>query len=133
MNYRNYEGKIVEKYGVALIGWPTAIPQVCNPSNVGTRLLLEKLLDALESGQCHWIALTGDQVDARKKANQAREDRGEVIYKPRKSVARAGATASKKSREIVESDVEDESMDPSANDNGSGNPPLAGIGTGIDD
>ena len=35
MNYRNYEGKIIEKYGVALTGWPKDIPQVCNPLLVG--------------------------------------------------------------------------------------------------
>jgi hypothetical protein len=87
MNYCNYEGKIVEKYGVALAGWPIIMPQVCNPSKVGKRPLLEKLLDALESGDCHWVVLMDDQVEARRKENQARKDHGEVIYKPRKSVA----------------------------------------------
>jgi hypothetical protein len=33
MNYDNYEMKIVEKYGVALKGWPTG--QVRNPGKVG--------------------------------------------------------------------------------------------------
>jgi hypothetical protein len=28
MNYRNYESKIMEKYGVTLKGWPSGIPQV---------------------------------------------------------------------------------------------------------
>ena len=26
MNYVNYEGKVVEEHGVALIGWPDSVP-----------------------------------------------------------------------------------------------------------
>ena len=63
MNYCNYKGKLMEKYGVALTGWPT--PQVCNPLNISIWPLLKKLLDALEFGLCHWVVLMKDQVDAR--------------------------------------------------------------------
>ena len=52
MNYRNYEGKIVEKYGVQLKGWPSSKSGICNPATLGGRQQLEKLLAALESGQC---------------------------------------------------------------------------------
>ena len=80
MNYRNYEGKIVEKYGVELKGWPTGNPGVCNPATLGGRPQLEKLLTALESGQCHWVVLTDDELEERKKRNQMREERGEQVY-----------------------------------------------------
>ena len=125
MNYRNYEGKIVEKYSVALTSWPITIPQVCNPSKIGTWPLLEKLLDALESGLCHWIVLMKDEVNVRRKANQAREDHGEVVYKPHKSVARAGTKASKKSQEIIDNgEEEDNNSGGHSNDGGDGDKTL---------
>jgi hypothetical protein len=134
MNYRNYEGKIVEKYGVALTGWPITIPQVCNPSKIGTRPLLEKLLDALESGLCQWIVLTKDEVNVRRKANQAREDRGEVVYKPRKSVARAGTKASKKSQETIDNEEEeDNNSGGHSDDGGDGDKTLNGSDMDMDD
>jgi hypothetical protein len=85
MNYRNYEGKIVEKYGVELKGWPDSKSGICNPATLGGRQQLEKLLAALESGHCHWVVLSEDELNERKKYNQAREERGEQVYRPRKS------------------------------------------------
>jgi hypothetical protein len=85
MNYRNYEAKIVEKYGVEIQGWPTSKPGICNPATLGGRAQLEKLLAALESGKCHWVVLSDGELDERKKQNQAREERGEQVYQPRKS------------------------------------------------
>jgi hypothetical protein len=109
MNYRNYKGKIVEKYGVALKGWLTGIPGVCNPSAVGSWPMLQKLLSALESSQCCWVVLTEDELEARKKDNQARDDCGEQIYKLRKSVKRPRTSKAVKSAAIVDdSDEEDE-------------------------
>jgi len=82
MNYRNYEGKIVERYGVELKGWPTGTGKsgICNPAALGGRAQLEKLLAALESGRCHWVVLTEDELEERKEKNQAREERGEQVY-----------------------------------------------------
>jgi hypothetical protein len=34
MNYNNYEVRIVEKYGVELVGWPCE-RGICNPGSVG--------------------------------------------------------------------------------------------------
>ena len=108
MNYHNYEGKIMEKYSVALKGWPAGIPGVCNPSAVGSRPIIEKLLSALESSQCHWVVLTEDELEARKKDNQVREDRGEQIYKPCKSIKRPCTTKATKSAEIVDDSDKDD-------------------------
>ena len=105
MNYRNYEGKIVEKYGVELKGWPTSNPGICNPATFGGWPQLEKLLAALESGQCHWVVLTDDELEERKKHNQAREERGEQVYRPRKPANRGTSNPKgAKSAETIEDD-----------------------------
>ena len=98
MNYCNYEGKIMKKYGVALKGWPTGNPGVCNPSAVGSQPMLEKLLSTLKSSQCCWVVLTEDELEARKKDNQAGDDHGEQIYKPHKSTKLPCTTKAVKSR-----------------------------------
>lgn len=108
MNYRNYEGKIVEKYGVKLKGWPTN--GISNPAAIGGRLQLQKLLAALESGQCHWVVLT-DELEERKQNNQAREDRGEQVYQPRKSANRHSNSKGTKSAETIEDDGEEDGDD----------------------
>jgi hypothetical protein len=102
MNYHNYEGKIMEKYSIALKGWPTGIPAVCNPSAVGSWPMLEKLLSALELSHCCWVVLTEDELKARKKDNQARHDRGEQIYKPCKSAKWPHTTKAMKSAATVD-------------------------------
>ena len=108
MNYHNYEGKIMEKYGVALNGCPTGFPGVCNPSMVGSQPMLEKLLSTLESSQCHWVLLTGDELEARKKDNQARD---EHVYKPRKSTKRSRTAQATKSSATVDDSDEDKDED----------------------
>ena len=108
MNYRNYEGKIVEKYGVELKGWPSSKSGICNPATLGGRQQLEKLLAALESGQCHWVVLTEDELEERKKNNQAREERGEQVYRPRKSANHKSNPKGAKSAETIEDDEEEE-------------------------
>lgn len=110
MNYRNYEGKIVEKHGVVLKGWPTtgSKPGVCNPAAIGGRPQLEKLLAALESGRCHWVFLTEDELEERKKHNQAREERGEQVYRPRKSTNRHRNSKGVKSAETIQDDDEED-------------------------
>jgi hypothetical protein len=37
---------------------------------VGGCKLLKKLFQVLESGQCHWVVLTEDGLEVRKKSNQ---------------------------------------------------------------
>jgi len=63
MNYTNYEGKIVERFGVALVGWPCKRP-VCNPNRVGGRLEVSKLDFALQSKGCKWVRLTDEELTA---------------------------------------------------------------------
>jgi hypothetical protein len=131
MNYRNYEAKIVEKYGVALTGWPSEIPRVCNPSTVGGRVLLEKLFRALELGECHWIVLSDDELEARRKENVAKEKRGEMVYQPRKSSSRR--KKGEKSREMIDEDDEEGSGSDSHDSDGDGNGDGDGDGGGNGD
>jgi hypothetical protein len=116
MNYRNYEGKIVEKYGVELKGWPNSKPGICNPAALGGRPQLEKLLAALESGDCHWVVLTDDELDERKEKNQEREKHGEQVYLPRKSANRPSNPKGHKSAETIsDSDDDDEEGEKTTN------------------
>jgi len=84
MNYNNYERNIVERYGVALVGWPDNLLPVRNPSSVGGREVLQPLLDALLTQTCHWIRLTEVQLAKRIEDNGVRQAKGEAVYKPRK-------------------------------------------------
>ncbi|KAI6016383.1 hypothetical protein BKA83DRAFT_4498017 [Pisolithus microcarpus] len=84
MNYTNYERQIVERYGVMLTGWPFSGP-VRNPSKIGGRAEVEKLLDALNSEACKWVRLTDEECRARITHNKERQARGELVYHPRRS------------------------------------------------
>ncbi|KAG2752738.1 hypothetical protein P692DRAFT_20723451, partial [Suillus brevipes Sb2] len=57
MNYNNYEHSIVERYGVELVGWPSDLLPICNPSTIGGREI---------------------------SSNKTRQANGECVYKPRK-------------------------------------------------
>ena len=105
MYYCNYEGKIVEKYGVQLKGWPSSKSGICNPATLGGHQHLEKLLAALESGQCHWVVLSEDELEERKRYNQAHEERGKQVYQPRKSTNHQKAA---KSAETIENEEDEE-------------------------
>ena len=85
MNYTNYEGKIVEKFGVALSGWPCECP-VSNPNKIGGRIELSKLLHALQIKHCKWSRLSEEELQERKSVNVERHKSGEEIYKPHRKV-----------------------------------------------
>ena len=108
MNYENYEGKIVERYGVALQGWPCG--EIRNPSKVGSHQEVTKLLEALKSGECRWVTLSDEEIAQRKATNKAHQARGETVYKSRKEGPRKRKSGKKsaKSAAIVESDLDDE-------------------------
>jgi hypothetical protein len=107
MNYRNYEGKIIEKYGVELIGWSSSKSGICNPATLGGRQQLEILLVALESGQCHWVVLTEDELEERKRRNRTREEHGEQVYRPHKSPKNHSNPKGAKSAETIEDGEDD--------------------------
>ncbi|KAG2135172.1 hypothetical protein DEU56DRAFT_738142 [Suillus clintonianus] len=118
MNYVNYERNIVEHCGVALVGWPLPGP-VCNPSKVGGRAEVQKLLDALQREphhreSCHWVVLTDEELVQRMTENRARHSRGEAVYVARKKRKVTGPVH--KSNTTIDTDSEDSSDDASTSD-----------------
>jgi len=88
MNYVNYKSKIVEKLGVALIGWPED-SKVENPGSIGLDEGLA-LRNALENKECRWTILTSKQQEAQKCRNAQHEQDGEAMYgPPRKKQAKS--------------------------------------------
>jgi hypothetical protein len=104
MNYENYEGKIVERFAVALKGWP--VDPIRNPSSIHTRTDLDHLAHALTTGSCLWVLLTDDELAARMEDNQKRAKQGVRVYKPRKSQKKAPKASS--SADVIEDSDADE-------------------------
>ncbi|THH00434.1 hypothetical protein EW026_g2105 [Hermanssonia centrifuga] len=102
MNYDNYEAKIVEKYGVALVGYPC---KLVNPGNLG-RTDLESVIAAFKDGTCRWEKLSASQLKARIDCNHARQAAGEQIYKARKGRSRTQKGNPKSSETIDSGDDE---------------------------
>ncbi|KAI5984751.1 hypothetical protein EDD15DRAFT_2201059 [Pisolithus albus] len=67
-----------------LTGWPFS-GTVRNPSKIGGRAEVEKLLDALNSEACKWVRLTDEELRARVIHNKERQARGEAVYHPRRT------------------------------------------------
>ncbi len=108
MNYDNYEAKIVEKYGVALVGFPC---KLANPANL-SRTHLEQVISTFNDGTCYWKKLSKLELDTRIKHNQGRQAAGEQVYKVRKVVSRKQRGDPKSAETIedehVDGDEEDE-------------------------
>jgi hypothetical protein len=84
MQYTDYEERIVQRYGVELIGW--TYEKLVNPSDLSTSHYgLTKLLDAINSGSCKFIKLTQAQLKQRREeCEKAIEDGSLPAPKPRK-------------------------------------------------
>ena len=80
MNYKNYERKIVEQYGIKLIGWPILNP-ICNPGDLSSNDIAV-LRNALAKDQCKWRVLTQEDVDAWVQSNKQRKADGKSVYRP---------------------------------------------------
>ncbi|KAH7910715.1 hypothetical protein BJ138DRAFT_1008139, partial [Hygrophoropsis aurantiaca] len=104
MNYENYERAVVERFGVALVGWPSG--RVRNPARMGGKNEVQALYDALTNETCRWVSLTPSQLDDRIASNnlKARAAHGEVVYKPRKKRGGAGSSDKHKSAATVPTD-----------------------------
>ncbi|KAG6379039.1 hypothetical protein JVT61DRAFT_11468 [Boletus reticuloceps] len=80
MNYNNYKQRIVERYGIALMGWPLD-GHVKNPGKLH-RADLEKVIDALQKEKCRLVKLSKSALAAWVADNKARQAHGEQVYKP---------------------------------------------------
>jgi len=94
MNYDNYERKIVEHFGVELIGWPNDLLPIRNPGQLGGRDRVQKLLSALTTKVCHWKKLSEEDRQGRIVLNTERHARGEQVYKPCKKRTSQGTEKS---------------------------------------
>jgi hypothetical protein len=87
MHYADYEEKVVQRYGVELIGW--TYEKLVNPSELSTSLPgLRQLLEAINTGSCKFIKLTQDQLKQRREEHQKAIEDGSLpapkTRKPRK-------------------------------------------------
>lgn len=106
MQYTNYEEDIVLRYGILLEGWTH--PKFNNPSNLSTSLPpLQKLLDALTSGTCHFIKLTPPQLATRKAEHAAKQASGEIPPRQRKTRKDAGKKRPHPGADLEESEGND--------------------------
>ena len=87
MYYVDYEEKIVQRYGIELVGW--TYEKFVNPSELSTSLPgLQQLLDAINNGSCKFIKLSPLQLIKHRQALQKSISDGSVPapkgHKPRK-------------------------------------------------
>ena len=87
MHYADYEEKVVQRYGVELIGW--TYEKLVNPSELSTSLPgLRQLLEAINTGSCKFIKLTQAQLKQRREEHQKAIEDGSLpapkTRKPRK-------------------------------------------------
>jgi hypothetical protein len=87
MHYVDYEEKIVQRYGIELVGW--TYEKFVNPSELSNSLPgLQQLLDAINDGTCKFVKLTPLQLSKRRQALQKNVSEGNVPApkgrKPRK-------------------------------------------------
>ena len=69
MHYADYEEKVVQRYGVELIGW--TYDKLVNPSELSTSLPgLRQLLEAINTGSCKFIKLSQGQLKQRCEEHQ---------------------------------------------------------------
>lgn len=87
MHYVDYEEKVVQRYGVELIGW--TYDKLVNPSELSTSLPgLRQLLEAINAGSCKFIRLSQAQLKQRREEHQKAIEDGSLpapkTRKPRK-------------------------------------------------
>ncbi|KIJ11419.1 hypothetical protein PAXINDRAFT_157328 [Paxillus involutus ATCC 200175] len=87
MNYTNYKCEIIEHHNITMVGWPSELLPVCNPSCLGGHAQVQALLTVLVNKTCDWTRLTEEELAERIRNNQSRQATGEVVYKLRKKCA----------------------------------------------
>ncbi|KAJ3569104.1 hypothetical protein NP233_g5274 [Leucocoprinus birnbaumii] len=63
MQYVRYDREIRAKYEVEIEGWPSNIP-FTSPFNISTMFEIQLLHNTLRSGNCYWIAMEDDAIEA---------------------------------------------------------------------
>ncbi|KAF8237874.1 hypothetical protein L208DRAFT_1244996, partial [Tricholoma matsutake] len=94
MSYMKYKQDIVVKYKVELCRWPTMI-KFANPSEIGTVNDICKLRQALQAGECKWVAQSRRQQEAYAEKLTGKEASGETVVRKRKERLDKGKTQNK--------------------------------------
>ncbi|KAJ7577149.1 hypothetical protein C8J56DRAFT_1061301 [Mycena floridula] len=108
MSYANYDREMVIAHKVHLIGWPPHVPFAA-PSTLTRSGDVRDLLEALESGACHWEKVNKKQLDAARARVEAeppkkRSERSDAGGTHRKSKGKQKRSAS----EVKRNDDEEE-------------------------
>ena len=83
MNYVNYEKAVIQKHHVKLVGWPKNVKFV-TPANLSCVDEVRALKHALKSNECHWVRLSGSDVEEHMSSIAEREAAGEHVGRKRK-------------------------------------------------
>lgn len=107
MKYVDYEELVVIKYGVELQGW-TYDKFVC-PSSLSTSLPpLQKLLNALNNGECKFVRLSQLEIKKRRVERQKGMEDGTISMKVRKTRKDIGIKRPRKGKKKA-AEVDDDS------------------------
>ena len=105
MCYIDYEEKIVQRYGIELVGW--TYEKFVNPSKLSTSLPgLQQLLNAINNGTCKFVKLTPLQLYEHRQALQKSISEGTVPAKKGRKPRKDRGTKRKAGNESGGSDVE---------------------------
>ncbi|TFK78660.1 hypothetical protein K466DRAFT_606777 [Polyporus arcularius HHB13444] len=93
MQYKSYDKDIVLHYGIELFGWTEGLPFAC-PSSLPTTLEpLQKLLQAIDDGECGFRRLSSSERAARRETFNQKLAEGTVPARaPRKDKGKKRAT-----------------------------------------
>ena len=111
MQYANYDELIIQKYKIELQGW--TFKKLVNPSQLLTSLPgLQRLLDAINNGDCKFVRLSPLEVKSHHEKLQKKQDNGIVPVKTCKPCKDHGTkrprTKGKKTTVIDAKDDDDE-------------------------
>jgi hypothetical protein len=105
MHYADYEEKVVQRYGVELIGW--TYEKLVNPSELSTSLPgLRQLLEAINTGSCKFIKLTKAQLKQRRDEHQKAIEDGSLPAPKTRKPRKDGGTKRKRTDESHDDDKE---------------------------
>ena len=111
MQYVDYEEKIVQRYGIELVGW--TFEKFINPSELSTSLSgLQQLLDAINNGTCKFVKLTALQLNERRQALQKNISEGNIPVPKGRKPRKDRGTKRRVENENGESDVENQRPNP---------------------
>ena len=106
MQYVNYEEAIIQWYGIELKGW--TYDNFVNPSELSTSLpSLQKLLNAINTGDCKFVKLTAEERRKRLETYKKKIANGELKVRERKTRSDAGKRK-RKDRDSSNESSEDE-------------------------